>query len=58
LNPPQLVVWRQNWQRYRELEEALRRSEAIAMQLQLRIRELEQEASMLRRRIARLSGLE
>jgi uncharacterized protein YceH (UPF0502 family) len=58
LNRPQLVVWRQNWQRYRELEEALRSSEAIAMQLQQRIRELEQEASMLRRRIARLSGLE
>jgi hypothetical protein len=58
LNRPQLVVWRQSWHRYRELEEALRRSEAITIQLQQRIRELEQEASMLRKRIARLSGLE
>jgi hypothetical protein len=58
LNRPQLVVWRQNWQRYRELKEALRRSEDITLELQQRIRELEQEASMLRRRIAQLSGLE
>ncbi len=58
LNRPQLVVWRQNRQRYRELEEALRRSEGITIQLQKRIRELEQEASTLREQIARLSGLE
>lgn len=56
LNRPQLVVWRQNWQRYRELEEALQRSEAITIQLQQRIRELEQEAFRLRQQIARLSG--
>lgn len=58
LNRPQLVVWRQNWQRYRELEGALKRSNEITIQLQRRIRELEQEASALRQRIARLTGLE
>jgi uncharacterized protein YceH (UPF0502 family) len=52
------VIWRQNWQRYRELEEALRHSEAITHQLQQRIRELEQEAIRLRQQIARLSGSE
>lgn len=56
LNRPQLVVWRLNWQRYRELEEALQHSEAITHQLQQRIRELEQEAIRLRQQIARLSG--
>jgi hypothetical protein len=56
LNRPQLVVWRRNWQHYRELEEALRHSETITHQLQQRIRELEQEAIRLRQHIARLSG--
>lgn len=58
LNRPQLVVWRQNRQRYLELEEALRRSERIAIQLRQRIRKLEDETSRLRGQIARLSGLE
>lgn len=58
LNRPQLVVWRQNKQRYSELEGISRRSEEITFQLQQRIRELEQEAFELRQRIARLSGSE
>lgn len=58
LNRPQLVIWRQNWHRYHELQEALKHSEEITTQLRQRIRELEQEASMLRQRIARLTGLE
>ncbi len=58
LNRPQLIVWRQNWERYREIEKALQRSEEITIQLQQRIRELEQEASLLRQRIAQLSGSE
>jgi hypothetical protein len=58
LNRPQLVVWRQNKQRFLELERVSQRSEEITSQLQQRIRELEQEAFELRQRIARLSGLE
>lgn len=56
LNRPQLIVWRQNWQRYHRLEDALNQSEQITSQLQHRIRELEQEAVFLRQQIARLTG--
>jgi hypothetical protein len=58
LNRPQLVLWRQNWHRLRELEEALRHSEEVTNQLRQRIRELEHEASVLRQRIARITGQE
>jgi hypothetical protein len=56
LNRPQLVVWRQNWQRYRRMDSALNQSEEITIRLQQRIRELEQEASVLRQRITILMG--
>ena len=55
-NRPQLVVWRQNRQRFVELSEALKQSEAKTSQLRHRIRQLEQEALRLRQQIARLSG--
>ena len=56
LNRPQLIIWRQNWQRYRRMEDALSQSEQITIQLQQRIRELEQEAVFLRQQIAILTG--
>lgn len=56
LNRPQLVLWRQNQQRVRELKEALAQSKAITDRLQERIRELEREAAELRARMARLTG--
>ena len=56
LNRPQLVVWRQNWQRYRRIERALNQSEEITVRLQQRIQELEQEAFTLRQRIVMLMG--
>ncbi|MCP4424320.1 MAG: HNH endonuclease [Chloroflexi bacterium] len=58
LNRPQLIVWRQNWQRYRRMEATLNQSKEITIQLQQRIHELEQEAISLRHQIARLTGAE
>jgi hypothetical protein len=56
LNRPQLVRWRQTRQRITELQEALHQAEATTRHLQERIRELEREATELRRQLAQLLG--
>jgi hypothetical protein len=57
LNRPQLILWRQNQWRIRQLEEALQQAETTAHHLQKRIRDLERESAELRAQLARLSKL-
>jgi hypothetical protein len=53
LNRPQLIVWRQNQQQIRQMQETLYQADVTTQRLQERIHTLEREAAELRAQLAR-----